>query len=130
MEQPPPPAPVVAQSLPSVVSPVVAQRAPSFRATSRLRGPSGCVSPRVTLSVRGDEIQRVTFFLDGKKVGTRTARAAARTFRVSVSTSGLRAGVHRVRARVNFSRRSGRRARDHRMSFQRCQAPPSPRFTG
>ncbi len=98
--------------------------------SARLAGPSGCVRKPFNATVRGSRIARVTFFRDGKRIKTITAKPGQRTFKVSVRPSNAR-GVHRVTARVEFETGSGTRARTLRLSYQRCaRQVVRPRFTG
>ena len=98
--------------------------------TSRLSGPSGCVRRPFNATVRGSRIARVTFFRDGKRIKTITAKPGQVTFKVRVRPSQRR-GVHRVTARVVFETGSGTQARTLRLSYQRCaRQVVRPRFTG
>ena len=98
--------------------------------SARLAGPSGCVRKRFNATVRGSRIARVTFFRDGKRIKTITAKPGQRTFKVSVKPSQRR-GVHRITARVEFETGSGTQARTLRLSYQRCaRQVVRPRFTG
>ncbi len=98
---------------------------------ARLRGPSGCVSKRFKASVRGRSIQRVTFFLDGRKVKRMDAKSGQRVFKLAINPTRYGKGIHRVNARVVFKAASGTKARTLRLSFQRCaRQVVAPRFTG
>jgi uncharacterized repeat protein (TIGR01451 family) len=101
------------------------------KGTARLSGPSGCVKKAFDATVRGRRIAKVTFYVDGRKVATRKARAGQRTFRYTVRPNGLSRGVHRVTARVRFVPASETKARTLRLAFQRCKRQVvTPRFTG
>jgi hypothetical protein len=103
---------------------------PAAPGSARLRGPSGCVRGPFKATVRGSRIARVTFFRDGKRIKTITAKPGQTRFRVSVRPS-RRPGVHRISARVQFETASGTKARTLRLSFQRCaRQVVRPRFTG
>ena len=66
------------------------------------------------------------FRLDGRKVKT-TAGAGA----YKVKTSKLGIGVHRIKAKVTYSERSGTKGRTHVVTFQRCAVKKiAPRFAG
>ena len=72
----------------------------------------------------------MTFFRDGKRIKTITAKPGQRSFKVSVKPARRR-GVHRITARVVFETGSGTRARTLRLSYQRCaRQVVRPRFTG
>jgi hypothetical protein len=107
------------------------QQQPAPRGSARLTGPSGCVYRPFTAVVRGRQIRRVTFFLDGRRVVVRNARGGQRRFTARIRPGSLRSGVHRVTARVQFRTASRTRSRTLVLSFQRCvRLAPSPRFTG
>jgi hypothetical protein len=101
------------------------------RGRAVLSGPSGCVPRPFTAVVRGRQIRRVTFFLDGRRLARRSARRGQRRFAVRVQPGRLGVGVHRVTARVVFRPASRTRQRRLVLSFQRCaRSAPAPRFTG
>jgi hypothetical protein len=98
---------------------------------ARMSGPSGCVSKRFKAAVRGRQIARVTFFVDGRKVKRVSAKKGRRVFKLGVSPAKYGKGIHRVTAKVVFKRASGTKARTLRLSFQRCaRQVVAPRFTG
>lgn len=93
---------------------------------SRLLGPSGCAGKTVKATVRGRQIEKVTFRLDGKKV--KTVRGGGS---YSIKTSKLKAGVHRIKAHVVYTAASQTKARTHVVTFQRCFFRKiAPRFAG
>jgi hypothetical protein len=99
--------------------------------TARLTGPSGCVRKAFKATVRGSRIAKVTFFVDGKKRKTITAKAGQRAFKLKVRPNALGRGVHRVTARVQFVAESETKTRTLRLSFQRCaRQVVRPQFTG
>ena len=101
------------------------------RGRARLSGPSGCVYKPFNATVRGRQIRRVTFFVDGRRIVIRKAKSGQRTFKARIRPSRLSVGVHRVTARVVFRTTSRTRARTLVLSFQHCaRLAPSPRFTG
>ena len=101
------------------------------RGRARLRGPSGCVYRPFNATVRGRQIRRVTFFVDGRRVVIRKAKRGQRTFKARIRPGRLSVGVHRVTARVVFRTASRTRARTLVLCFQHCaRLAPSPRFTG
>jgi hypothetical protein len=114
---PPPPAPVTGSGVPS--------------GNARISGPSGCVPRNFNVNVRGTDITRVTFTLDGRRIKTLTKPNAGRLFRLRVRRTGaLRRGTHRIVARTTFTAASGAPARRLRVVFQRCRRAQAPRFTG
>jgi hypothetical protein len=95
-----------------------------LRGRARISGASGCTSHAFRAVVKGRQIRRVTFFVDGRRVAQRRLSARIRPARLGL-------GVHRVTARVVFRRASGTRARTLVLSFQRCaRRVVAPRFTG
>src|SRR5215207_11314500 len=93
---------------------------------SKLSGPSGCAGRTVKASVKGTEIAKVVFRLDGRKVKTIAGPGS-----YSVKTSKLGVGVHRIKAAVTYSAASGTEGRTHIVTFQRCAAKAiAPRFAG
>jgi uncharacterized repeat protein (TIGR01451 family) len=107
---------------------VLGQQAVSGRAT--LSGQTGCASRAFTATVRGRQISRVTFYVDGRRVSRVNARSGRTRFTARINPAGRRIGVHRVTARVVFTRASGTRARTLVLAFQRCGRAARPVFTG
>jgi hypothetical protein len=99
--------------------------------SARLFGRTGCVSSAFNARVRGAQVARVVFTLDGKVVGRITKPNRAGDFAVRISPAKLRIGVHRVVATVTFKAASRTKAKTLRLSFQRCgRRLAVPRFTG
>jgi hypothetical protein len=108
---------------------VLGRRTVSGRA--RLQGPSGCVARPFTVVVRGRQIRRVTFRLDGRRTVILRARAGQTRFAARFRPAATAVGVHRVAARVVFRRAAATRPRTLRLVFQRCaRRVVAPRFTG
>jgi hypothetical protein len=127
-DETPPPAdtpPVVqAPPAPPVLGEVLGEQIVSGK--SRLLGPSGCAGKTVKATVKGSRIARVTFLLDGKKVKTVKGPGS-----YSVKSSTLKAGVHRIKARVTYEAASQTKSRTHFVTFQRCvERKIEPRFAG
>jgi hypothetical protein len=92
---------------------------------AKLKISEGC--PRiVTATVTGDGIQSVTFFVDGKK--QRSVKSPPFTTRIKAVR--LSPGRHKLRADVNFTAASGKRAASFTGGFLRCRPRPAPSFTG
>jgi hypothetical protein len=123
----PNPAPVAAQPAGAVAGITVR------RGTARIAGVSTCSrTVPVPLRVSGRQIRRVTFFVDGRRVATVTRADRAGRFVTTVNPRRLRAGVHRVRARVQFRSGAGP-SRTLNMSFRSCTVAVrqvAPQFTG
>jgi hypothetical protein len=93
---------------------------------SRLLGPSGCAGKTVKATVRGRQIQKVTFTLDGRKVKTVNGAGS-----YSIASKKLAAGIHRIKARVVYKAAAQTRPRTHTVTFQRCVVRKiKPRFAG
>jgi hypothetical protein len=100
--------------------------------TGPWRGPpraGGCVSLPFTVRVAGRRIRQVSFFLDGRSLGTVKAKPGRRVFRMRIDPRDQDMSAHRVTARVRFTAASGTRTRTLRLTFVRCQLV-QPRFTG
>ena len=110
---------------------LAAEQQSTPRGRAHLSGPSGCVYKPFNATVRGRQIRRVTFFVDGRRIVIRKAKSGQRTFKARIRPSRLSVGVHRVTARVVFRTASRTRARTLVLSFQHCaRLAPSPQFTG
>ncbi|MGZ4269568.1 MAG: MSCRAMM family protein, partial [Solirubrobacteraceae bacterium] len=100
--------------------------------SAKLRGPVGCPTTRlVKASVTGKRIVRVTWYVDGRKVATRTKPDKKGRWTISLRLRSLRYGVHTVRAQVRFAADSQTKTKTMRLSFTRCRpAIVRPKFTG
>lgn len=99
--------------------------------SASISGPSGCAPRSFNVNVRGTNIRRVTFTLDGRRVKTLTRPNAGKVFRLRIRTGTLRRGTHRIVARTTFTAASGAPVRRLRVVFQRCaRTQRAPRFTG
>ena len=98
---------------------------------ARLIAPTGCVARAFNARVRGVEIVKVVFKIDGKKVKTLTKPNSGANFQYRVNPKKFRIGVHRITATVTFSKETNQKAKTYRISFQRCARKlAAPRFTG
>lgn len=99
--------------------------------SARLISATGCASRSFTARVRGAQIKRVVFRLDGKRIGTVTKRNKAGLYALRINPAKYRIGVHRLVVTVTFNSASRTKARTLRASFQRCaNRLVAPRFTG
>jgi len=98
--------------------------------TARLTGPSGPVDGPFTVSVTGRAIQSVTFYVDGRRVGTVRAIPGRKRFVVTINPRGQSRRVHRVTARVTFTPSSRTKATTRRLAYLRASRPRAPSFTG
>jgi hypothetical protein len=102
------------------------------RGTARIAGTRTCPVRAFNVRVSGRQIRRVTFTVDGRRVASVTRPDSLGRWQARVDPRRMRAGVHRVRARVEFVRGAGS-ARNLGMSFRICAraaAQVSPSFTG
>ena len=103
------------------------------RGAARIAAVRTCpITSPVTLRVRGRQIQRVTFFVDGRRVAGVTRASSDGLYSTRLDPRRLRVGVHRVRARVQFRSGAGP-ACTVSMSFRTCARPTQavqPHFTG
>ena len=98
---------------------------------ARLLAPTGCVAKAFNARVRGTNVQKVVFKLDGKTIKTLTKPNAGALFQVRVNPAKLRVGVHRITATVNFLAATHKKPQTFRVSFQRCaKRLIAPKFTG
>ena len=102
--------------------------------SARFSGPSKCVKRPFVARVRGQNIARIVFRLDGRRIKTinvRSTSEAVRTYRVRVNGLTLGAGVHRLTARVEFRAETKKSPRTLRLIAVRCsRGTVRPRFTG
>jgi hypothetical protein len=122
---------------PALGSPV---RAPTIAApagstapgTATLSGPSGPVRNPFAVSVTGRAIERVTFSLDGRRIGTVRAKAGRKKFKITINPRGQSRRVHRVTARITFKSSSGTTSTVRRLTYRTAASSvtQAPRFTG
>jgi hypothetical protein len=97
--------------------------------TAQLSGPSAPAAGPFAVSVTGNAIKQVVFFLDGHRVGTVNAKPGRKKFKITIRPRG--GSVHRVTARVTFKPSSRTPAKTLRLVFRRPPTTPTPpRFTG
>lgn len=125
-----PPATPPAQQTAVPASPAAQSGVAGVVASARLRGPSGCVTRAFSARITGRGISKVTFLLDGRSLGTVSARNGGTLASKRVNPRPLRRGSHRLVARVTFRAGAGRVTR--RMTFVRCAPVASrvPTFAG
>jgi hypothetical protein len=100
----------------------------SRRGTARLTGLAGCVKSARTAKVTGRNLRTVVFKVDGKKVRTVKASRNGTRANTKVAVARLKAGTHKVTARVTFT--DGTKARTLTIRFSICKPAVSPHFTG
>lgn len=113
-------------------APVTPSGSPTARrASARVVGTTGCVRAYALADVRGREIERVTFRINGRTVRTLDAPNVAGMFRLRVRASSLPRGASRVRADVVFKAGSQTAPRTLTLAFSRCpRRTVPPPFTG
>lgn len=108
----------------------VATPASTPAGSAKIAGPSGPVSGPFTVTVTGRQIAKVVFYVDGRRRGTVTSQAGRTRFSLRINPRRQSRRVHRVTARVTFSRASGTSSTSVRVLYRRPSAPASPRFAG
>jgi hypothetical protein len=138
---PPPPGCVTACGNPTVppgpgptATPAAAVEAARAVAPGRARiaGARTCPVRAFSVRVTGRSIRRVTFSVDGRRVATVTRADRLGRWQMRIDPRRLRAGSHRIVARVQFVSGAGP-ARTLRTSFRICARPAAqaaPSFTG
>lgn len=97
-------------------------------ARARLLAPKRCVSRRFTVAVEGGPVRSVTFYVNGRRVATVTARGNQRRFTTTLP-SGV--AVSKIRARVTFKAGASQRSRTLSTTVRRCsRGAVAPQFTG
>ena len=97
--------------------------------SAALSGPTGPVTRPFRVAVTGDGIESVTFYLDGKRLGTVYAKPGRKRFTKSIDPRRLSRRVHRVKARVRFKNGSATAVRH--FTFRRpALVTPRPRYAG
>jgi hypothetical protein len=87
----------------------------------------GCVNRPALAWVRGNEIRKVVFYLDGRRIKTVKRTDRNGRFGVRIDRKRLSPGKHRVHARVIFKRRAHRRPAHVRLVLRRCLENPAPK---
>ncbi len=103
------------------------------RGTAAIRAPARCVGSTFRVTVRGVQVARVVFEVDGKVKRTLTKPNSGTVYVLTIDPRKLQRGAHRVIARTTFSKQSATRARTLRVVFTRCSRAGQgalPAFTG
>jgi hypothetical protein len=82
------------------------------------------------MSVRGSQISRVVFKVDGKRVGSVRRAQSGRVYSISINPSRYSEGSHLVTAKVRFTAESNTEPKKLRARFVRCARRVDPAFTG
>jgi hypothetical protein len=123
--------PVVLAAIALPVSPAFAgEDEDDETGSARLDVSQGCVSgDRAKVTVTGDNIDSVAFFVDGNRVRTVSRPNAGGRFTVSMNCARLRVGAHRARAVVMFEQGVSPARQTLRFQITRPRQV-SPRLTG
>jgi hypothetical protein len=125
-----PAVPVSQQGAAAPTTPAAQGVSPEFAVSGRaaLTSPKRCVERRYTVTVVAGNARAVSFFVNGKKVRTITARRGQKRFTAALSP---RAAVDRVKARVSFTSNATPQSRTLNATVRRCAAAAvRPQFTG
>ena len=118
----------------TVLSPAVGAVLPASAVSGRARlsGTVGCVASRsATARVTGAHIRKVTFTVNGRTVRTLTRANSGGAYQLTLATSSLSYGTHKVRAVVQFQGNAVPRTRTLSLQFSRCRARVvTPTFAG
>ena len=126
---PPASTPAPPASAPTAATPIAPPQSGQPGGTARLWGPRGTVSGPFRVLVTGRAIQSVTFFVDGRPLGT-VHRRPGRRLTITIP-DGQRSGLHRVTVRVRFTPQSGSRSTTRQLTFRRSSGrTAAPSFTG
>jgi hypothetical protein len=98
--------------------------------TAKLVGPSGPVRTPFAVWVTGRAIDRVVFWVDGRRIGTVRARPGRTKFMITIHPRGRR-GMHRLTARITFKSSSGTSSTVRRTTYYTAgRVARTPRFAG
>jgi hypothetical protein len=98
--------------------------------TARLAGRSGCVARSFYATVRGKQITKVVFRIDGKKRATVSSPDSKGRFKFKVNPKKFKPGSHLLVARSTFAADSNTAPKTMRLRFSRCVKKTAPAFTG
>jgi hypothetical protein len=99
-----------------------------------LTGPEGCVRKSFHVSIRSAGVQSVTFYLDGHKLRTLTAKNARKgLLTIEIDPAKLKVGAHKLVARITMTHSASTKATvaSRKVTILRCHsALVTPKFTG
>jgi hypothetical protein len=98
--------------------------------TAHLSGPTSPVRGPFTVSVTGRAIDKVTIYVDGRRIGTVNATPGRRRFTVTINPRGQGGRTHQVTARVTYTPTSRTGTTTLRLIYRRAFPAPRPRFAG
>jgi hypothetical protein len=99
-----------------------------------LSGPQGCVRSSFHVSIKATGVQSVTYYLDGHKLKTLTAKNAHKgRLSIVIDPAKLKLGPHRLVAKITMAPTASAKARQasRTITVLRCRsAVGTPKFTG
>jgi uncharacterized repeat protein (TIGR01451 family) len=100
-----------------------------------LSGPQGCVRSSFHVSIKSTGVQSVTFYLDGHKLKTLTAKNARKgRLTILINPAKLKLGAHKLLARITMAAHGAStkaRQASRSITILRCSsAVGTPKFTG
>jgi hypothetical protein len=99
-----------------------------------LKGPEGCVRASFHVSIKSAGVASVTFYMDGHKLKTLTAKNAHKgLLTIQISVAKLTLGSHKLVAKITTTHTASTKAKQGSRSIMvlRCRsAVVTPRFTG
>jgi uncharacterized repeat protein (TIGR01451 family) len=99
-----------------------------------LTGPEGCVRKSFHVSIRSAGVQSVTFYLDGHRLKTLTAKNARKgLLTIEIDPAKLKVGAHKLVARITMAHSASTKATvaSRKVTILRCHsAVVTPKFTG
>ena len=99
-----------------------------------LTGPEGCVRKSFHVSIRSAGVQSVTFYMDGHKLKTLTAKNARKgLLTIEINPATLKVGAHKLVARITMKHSASTKATvaSRKVTILRCHsAVVTPKFTG
>jgi hypothetical protein len=101
----------------------------------KLKGaPQGCARSVLHVSLKAAHVASVTFYLDGHKLKTLTAKNAHKgLLSIKINPAKLKVGVHKLVAKITMDRIGSAKAvkGTRTMRILRCDPPKvTPKFTG
>lgn len=109
---------------------------PALKVTlPKLTGPQGCVRSSFRASIKSAHVASVTFYMDGHKLRTLTARNARKgLLAITIDPAKLRVGPHKLTAKITMAKTSSSAKAVHgtrSATVLRCRpAVLTPKFTG
>jgi hypothetical protein len=98
--------------------------------SASLAGATGCVSRSFVASVRGKQIRRVVFSIDGKRRATVSKPDSKGRYTLRVNPRKFKRGSHLLVAKATFEPDSATKTKTMRLRFSRCVRRAAPAFTG